>query len=125
NPLFRFRNPIGIRISQCNSVINTASFIDVIVKREFDGFIMGWSTGAKIDPTIYWNSDPAKGLFNFVSYANSVVDSLIDVGVTMLNRKKAKKIWNEFQRIVYQDQPYTFLIVSNNVSASYKRIRGV
>lgn len=114
---------LGIRIR--TRTLNTASFIDVIVKREFDGFIMGWSTGAKIDPTIYWNSDPAKGLFNFVSYANSVVDSLIDVGVAMLNRKKAKKIWNEFQRIVYQDQPYTFLIVSNNVSASYKRIRGV
>jgi protein TonB len=49
----------------------------------------------------------------------------MDVGAAMLNRKKAKEIWNEFQKIIYEDQPYTFLAVSNNISACYKRIRGV
>jgi len=114
---------LGIRVR--TRTLNTASFIDIIIKREFDGFIMGWSVEEKIDPTIYWNSDPAKGLFNFVSYENIKVDSLMDVGAAMLNRKKAKEIWNEFQKIIYEDQPYTFLAVSNNISACYKRIRGV
>lgn len=113
---------LGIRVNV--KALDTKSFIEAIVKRDFDGFIMGWSVDEKIDPTAYWYSDPAKGIFNFVSYKNSVVDSLIDVGVAMLNRKKAKEVWNEFQKVIYEDLPYTFLIVANDISVSYKRIKG-
>jgi TonB family protein len=113
---------LGVRVNV--RTLNTRSFIEAIVKRDFDGFIMGWSVGEKIDPTVYWYSDPAKGRFNFIGYKNTVVDSLIDLGVAMLNRKKAEEIWNEFQRIVYEDIPYTFLIVANDITASYKRVKG-
>lgn len=113
---------LGVRVNV--RTLNTRSFIEAIVKRDFDGFIMGWSVGEKIDPTVYWYSDPAKGKFNFIGYKNTVVDSLIDLGVAMLNRKKAEEIWNDFQRIVYEDIPYTFLIVANDITASYKRVKG-
>jgi len=113
---------LGIRVRQ--RTLDAVSFIRAIADGNFDGFIMGWSVGEKIDPTAYWHSDSEKGRFNFVSYKNSVVDSLIDVGVAMLNRKKAKEIWGAFQRIIYEDQPYTFLIVPNNISALYRRVKG-
>jgi TonB family protein len=104
--------------------MDTRSFIGAIVRREFDGFIMGWSVSDKIDPAVYWSSEPTKGRFNFVSYKNAAVDSLIDEGVSMLNRKKAKEIWSQFQDIIYEDQPYTFLIVAEDISAYHKRIKG-
>ncbi len=105
--------------------LSTESFIEAIINKKFDGFIMGWNTDEKIDPTVYWHSDPAKGIFNFVSYKNSIVDSLIDEGVAMLNRNKAKRIWNEFQKIIYEDRPYTFLIVANDISSCHKWVKGV
>jgi peptide/nickel transport system substrate-binding protein len=114
---------LGIRVNTIT--LNTKSFIERIIKRDFDGFIMGWSVSEKIDPTVYWYSDPAKGIFNFVSYKNPMVDSLIDEGVAMLNRKKAKEIWHSFQQIIYEDIPYTFLIVANDISISHKRIKGI
>ncbi|HEC77712.1 MAG TPA: TonB family protein [candidate division WOR-3 bacterium] len=114
---------LGVRVKA--KALDTKSFITALVQRDFDGFIMGWSMGEKIDPTVYWHSDPKKGRFNFVSYKNSVVDSLIEIGVAMLNRKKAKEIWHEFQKIVYGEMPYTFLVVANKISATYKRVRGV
>lgn len=113
---------LGVRVIARN--LDTRSFIQAVVTGDFDGFIMGWSIGDKIDPTVYWYSDPVKGRFNFVNYKNSMVDSLIDLGVAMLNRKKAEDIWHEFQKIVYEDIPYTFLIVANDISASYKRVKG-
>ncbi len=113
---------LGVRVNARN--LDTRSFIEAVVTRNFDGFIMGWSIGEKIDPTVYWYSDPSKGRFNFVNYKNTTVDSLIDIGVAMLNRKKAEDIWHEFQKIVYEDIPYTFLIVANEISASYKRVKG-
>lgn len=115
-------NALGIRVNP--RILPTAAFIQALVNREFDGFIMGWSVSEKIDPAVYWHSDPAKGRFNFVSYQNPVVDSLIDTGIAMLNRHKAEDIWNEFQRLIYEDMPYTFLIVANDISAAFQRIKG-
>jgi TonB family protein len=112
----------GIRVRE--RALDAVSFITAIMEGDFDGFIMGWSVGEKIDPAVYWHSDSLKGKYNFVSYKNSTVDSLIDLGVAMLNRKKAEQIWGEFQKIIYADQPYTFLIVPNAISAFYKRVRG-
>jgi peptide/nickel transport system substrate-binding protein len=114
---------LGVRVNTV--VLDTRSFITALVNRNFDGFIMGWSVEDKIDPAVYWNSNPEKGVFNFVSYKNEKVDSLMEIGVSMLNRKKAEEIWREFQKLVYEDQPYTFLIVSNNISAVHKRVKGV
>lgn len=113
---------LGIRVRQ--RTLDAASFISAISEGDFDGFIMGWSVGEKIDPTAYWHSDSTKGRFNFISYKNSTVDSLITVGVAMLNRKKAKEIWDAFQQIIYDDQPYTFLIVPDDISATYRRVKG-
>jgi peptide/nickel transport system substrate-binding protein len=113
---------LGIRIN--TRTLDAGTFIATVLKKEFDGFIMGWTVGEKIDPTLYWHSDSTKGKFNFVLYRNDVVDSLIEQGVAMLNRKEAKEIWGEFQRIVYDEQPYTFIIVPNTVSAQYKHVRG-
>jgi peptide/nickel transport system substrate-binding protein len=113
---------LGIKVN--SRAMRVDSFIAAVVTRKFDGFIMGWSVGDKIDPSVYWHSEAAKGRYNFSSYKNKKVDSLIEVGVTMLNRKKAKEIWGEFQKTVYDDQPYSFLIVPNEISALYKRVRG-
>lgn len=113
---------LGIKVNA--QAMRVDSFIAAVVTKKFDGFIMGWSIGDKIDPSVYWHSEAAKGRFNFSSYKNKMVDSLIDEGVTMLNRKKAKDIWGEFQKVVYDEQPYSFLVVPNEISALYKRVRG-
>jgi peptide/nickel transport system substrate-binding protein len=113
---------LGVKVNARD--LDAAAFIRSLVSRNFDGFVMGWSVGDKIDPTAYWYSEPAKGKFNFISYKNRTTDSLIDEGLTMLNRKKAKETWGQFQKIVYEDQPYTFLIVPNQISATYLRVKG-
>lgn len=113
---------IGIRVNSRS--LDAGSFILSLAQRNFDGFIMGWTVLDKIDPTVYWNSDPVRGKYNFSSYKNSRIDSLIEIGATMLDRKKARAIWGEFQKQVYEDQPYTFLVVPNNISAGYQRVKG-
>ncbi|MEO0161311.1 MAG: TonB family protein [candidate division WOR-3 bacterium] len=118
-----YLSQLGIKVNA--QTMDVSSFISALISRKFDGFIMGWSVGDKIDPYPYWHSDPNRGRFNFVGYRNPVIDSLIEVGTLVLNRKKAKEIWGEFQRIIYEDQPYTFLVVPNDVAANYKRVKGI
>jgi len=111
---------IGIRVVR--QTLNAGDFVAALMNGDFDGFIMGWRVVEKIDPAPYWHS---KGRYNLVSYENLQVDSLIDLGVSMLDRKRARVVWNEFQRIVYEEQPYAFLVVPDNISAAHKRVRGL
>lgn len=111
---------LGIRVITRKLPAN--EFLDALANRQFDGYIMGWYVGDKIDPAIYWSS---QGRYNFVGYSNALVDSLIEKGVSMLDRKRAQQVWNEFQRTVHDDQPYSFLVVPNRMAAIYKRVKGV
>ncbi|UCG29683.1 MAG: TonB family protein [candidate division WOR-3 bacterium] len=111
---------IGIRVTV--QTLQAEDFVTALLNRQFDGFVMGWRVGEKIDPTLYWHS---RGRYNLVSYSNGKVDSLIDAGISMLDRKKARAVWNEFQQIVYDEQPYFFLVVPHNIAATYKRVKGV
>jgi TonB family protein len=95
---------IGIRVIP--QTLDAADFINALINKQFDGYIMGWRVGEKID-------------------SNTVVDSLIDAGVSKLDRRKARETWHEFQRIIYEEQPYTFLVVPNDIAATYKRVKGV
>ncbi|MEO0190831.1 MAG: TonB family protein, partial [candidate division WOR-3 bacterium] len=122
NFVANYLSQLGIKVNAQTMDVN--SFISALVNRKYDGFIMGWSVSDKIDPTLYWHSDPNRGKFNFVNYRNPAVDSLIDIGTVILNRRKAKEIWGEFQKKVYEDQPYTFLVVPNEIAANYKRVKG-
>ncbi len=114
---------LGIKVKA--RALDTRSFIKALIKGDFDGYIMAWSVDNKIDPTVSWSSDPKKGRYNFIGYKNPKVDTLINLASSMLDRKKAKKLWGEFQRIVYQDIPYTFLVAPDRISATYKRVRGI
>ncbi|UCD19458.1 MAG: TonB family protein [candidate division WOR-3 bacterium] len=111
---------IGVRV--VSQTVDANTFVSALVDQQFDGYIMGWRVGDKIDPGVYWHS---RGRYNFASYTNPFVDSLIDSGVAMLDRKKARNIWNEFQKTVYEDQPYAFLVVPDQIAATYKRVKGV
>ncbi len=122
NFVANYLSQLGIKVNA--QTMDVSSFILALINRKYDGFIMGWSVGDKIDPTLYWHSDPNRGKFNFVNYRNTAVDSLIELGTIMLDRRKAKEIWGEFQKKVYEDQPYTFLVVPNEISANYKRVKG-
>lgn len=111
---------IGIRVLP--QALAAGDFVAALVNRQFDAFIMGWRVTDKIDPAVIWHSG---GRYNLVAYANASVDSLIDAGVAMLDRKKAKAVWSEFQRSVYADQPYLFLVVPDNISAVRNNVRDV
>ncbi len=114
---------IGIKVKVQALDLNT--FINTILSGRFDGYVMGSRIGQKIDPSIYWYSESKRGRYNLVAYENKTTDSLIDEGLVALSRKRAKEIWHKFQEIIYNDQPFTFLVVPNEISATYKRVRGV
>lgn len=114
---------VGVDVQ--TEILDTPTFITRLVSGEFDAFILGWSIKERIDPTMVWNSDPEKGKFNLVSYKNSSIDSMIDRGLLTLDRRETKKIWAEFQRIISEDIPNTFLFYPQEISAASRRLNGI
>jgi peptide/nickel transport system substrate-binding protein len=114
---------VGIDVK--TEFLDTPTFITRLVSGEFDAFILGWSIKERIDPTMVWNSDPNKGKFNLVSYKNSSIDTMIDRGLLTLDRRETKKIWAEFQRIIAEDIPNTFLFYPQEISAASRRVNGI
>lgn len=97
---------IGVKVNVKS--LEWTNFIKQIQDKDFDACVNGWSSSYYIDPTPIFHSS-ATNLFNFVSYANPQVDKLIENGREEMDQQKASKIWKEFQQLVYDDQPYTFL----------------
>lgn len=86
------------------------SFLDKVDHHDFDAVILGWTATLFQNPKQIWDSQSMDlGGSNFISYRNPAVDKLIEKANLEFNPEKRNKIMQELNRIIYQDQPYTFL----------------
>ncbi len=79
--------------------------------RTFDAVMLGWGGGA-VESDIrqmFHSSQIGGGADNYGSYSNPKLDALIDQARTTIDRDKRMALWNACHRILYEDQPYTFL----------------
>jgi peptide/nickel transport system substrate-binding protein len=107
--------------------IDWTIFLDDVKNHKFDAVILGWSMSvSEGDNYQLWHSSQAanKGS-NHVSYKNSRVDKILEEYRREFDPKKRAGMSKEFQRIVNEEQPYTFLFSRKAVSAVQRRFRGV
>jgi len=98
-------------------------FIDqVVMQRQFDAAVMTLESDFTVNPTPLWHSKAVNGGFNFVSYKNPQIDSLLEHALNAPDRKSAMPIWKEFQQIIIDDCPYTFLFIPDDIVAWNKKI---
>jgi peptide/nickel transport system substrate-binding protein len=100
----------------------TKEFLD---KHNFEAVIMGWTI--PLNPDLYdvFNSQKVNpGELNFISYSNPEVDELIDVGRFNLDQDVRKKAYDRIQEIFYEDAPYVFLYIPDELVAVSKRFEG-
>lgn len=102
-------------------------FLDDVKNHKFDAVILGWVMPVR-EPDEYqvWHSSQAanKGS-NAISYKNPRVDKILEEYRREFDPKKRIEMYKEFQRIVNDEQPYTFLFSRKSVSAVDRRFRGV
>lgn len=101
-------------------------FIDkVFVKKDFDAVISGWDADFTVNPTDLWHSKAIDNGYNFISYHNPKVDELLEKGRRITRNDLAKPIWREFQKIIVEDSPYTFLFIPDRLAGCSLRVNGV
>jgi len=99
-------------------------FIEQIFqKADFEAMMLAWDADFTVNPTPLWHSDAIDNGYNFVSYNNPRVDELLTLGRNAANTQLAQPYWSEFQQLIINDSPYTFLFIQDNIVAYNKRLR--
>ena len=112
---------VDIRALEWSTFVN--QFID---KRRFEAVILGWGIGLDPDQYDIWFSGKTKEKeFNFVSYSNPEVDSLLEKGRRTFDIKERKKTYFRMQEILAEELPYIFLYVPEATPIVHARFKGI
>ncbi len=108
-------------------VIEWATFLkEFINPGNFDATILGWSTGPEPDQYNIWHSSKTgPRQLNFIGYRNREVDELLEKGRRTFDRQQRKDYYHRFQEILAEDQPYTFLYVTEALPVVSSRFHGI
>ncbi len=116
---------IGIQVKV--RTIEWATFIKEFVdQRRFEAVLLGWSIPQDPDAFDVWHSSKtAKPGLNFVGYSNPEADSLLEEGRNMIDPALRKPVYDRFQEILHEDQPYCFLYTPYALPIISARVHGV
>lgn len=96
----------------------------------FDAYVGGWNIATKVDPKPTFHSVSVDGRHNYVNFVNAEADRLIDQGRVMnildpAVRDEAKAVWDRFQELLHDEQPYTMIYEPRGLVGVHERFAGV
>jgi len=100
--------------------------IDLLDKKDFEAISLGWSANLESDLYQIFHGDQSKDNGdNFINYRNPKLDKLIEKARSSVDEDKRMPLWQEAERILYEDQPYTFLTRSKSLVLVDRRMKNV
>ena len=81
--------------------------------KPYDAYFGGWSTSLDPDPFSLFHSSQCTNeeqpeLYNYVCFQNERADELIDEGLVTSDQDERAAIYQEFEQIMFDEQPYLF-----------------
>jgi len=99
---------------------------EALRKREFEAITLGWTSGIETDLYQSFHSSQIQDEGdNFIAYNNPELDKLIDEARRTVDDAKRMAIWQQAEKIMYEDQPYTFLLRAQSLLFVDKRIHNL
>jgi peptide/nickel transport system substrate-binding protein len=103
-----------------------AVMLDLLRKRNFDAITLGWTSGIEIDIyQMFHSSQIDGGGDNVIGYRNPELDRLIDTARATVDEAQRMPIWQAAERILHEDQPYTFLMRRKSLLFVDQRIQNI
>ncbi|CAH9019750.1 hypothetical protein NURINAE_01723 [Candidatus Nitrosacidococcus sp. I8] len=100
--------------------------LDKIKNRDFDAITLGWTGGIETDIyPMFHSSQIVSGGDNYISYRNPKLDSLIEKARSTVDESVRMSLWQACEHILYEDQPYTFLVRGKSLVFVDKRIKNL
>ena len=101
-------------------------YLDRLNKRNYDACSLGWTTNFDPDPYQVWHSDGIKARgSNHICYSNPELDKLIEELRRTFDTAERVRIARRIERIIHEDQPYSFLYAPDSLVALWSHYRNV
>jgi peptide/nickel transport system substrate-binding protein len=95
-------------------------------KKDFDAITLAWTSGIETDLyQIFHSSQAISNGDNYISYKNPKLDKLIEQARRTVDESKRMPLWQSAERILYEDQPYTFMMRRKSLLFVDKRIHNL
>ncbi|MFA6470169.1 MAG: ABC transporter substrate-binding protein [Bacteroidota bacterium] len=104
--------------------VDSKLFPQMLKEKDFDAFIGSVDIPQDLSLQRYWGMDLQQNDMNFVSFRNRRVDEILD-SASFANASERIRLWKEFQDILQEQQPYTFLYWESNYAVKSKRVSGM
>jgi len=114
---------VGIGVSI--ETMEMGAFIDDLISKNLNAWMAAWYIPIPIELNAFWNSDLKSTQMNFVSYQNNIMDNIMDKLAKAQSRESKRKLYYEFQRIIHEDQPMTFMYWKSNIIGINNRIENI
>jgi peptide/nickel transport system substrate-binding protein len=93
-------------------------------ERKFQAVVMGWESDFRLVVRDMFHSSSIDNPFQFASYSNPEVDRILDQLETTTDRKAAAPLWQRFQTVIRDEQPWTFLYYYSEILGVRDRLQG-
>ncbi len=102
-------------------------YVQRLEKKNFEVCTLGWALSFEDDPYQLWHSSQAdlESSSNHIGFKNKRVDEIIEELRGCFDLERRFTLYHEFERILYDEQPYTFLFTPDSLQAINKRYRNV
>lgn len=115
---------IGVRVTTRATDGATMQQDVVSPQRNFEGVLFGWNTALRPNLRNTFHS-AERGGYNFATYSNPRADELIGRVDLARNRGEAAPLYAELQRILRDEQPWSFLYYYSDLILMRDRLQGV
>jgi peptide/nickel transport system substrate-binding protein len=94
-------------------------------RRDFEAVLIGWRTEFRIDDTDLFHCDKRDEPYQWVGYCNPQVDRLLEQLPLISDREQAGPLWQQYQRMIADDVPYTFVYFQERLHGVGNRLQNV
>ena len=112
-------------IEMTDRLVELALQTRTLKEHRFDASVLGFSYDIVQDQYQMWHSSSAVGGSNFESFKNGESDRLIEQAHQEFNDEKRKQIYWQWQDLIQEEQPVTFLYYQEEPAAYSKRFQNV
>ncbi len=107
--------------------VDWAIMLDQVKTFSYDAVILGWGMSVMVpDSYQLWHSSQAvEGGSNHIYFRNAEVDQILEEYRITFDAEKRKQLYDRFQEILYEEQPYTFLFMQRAITAWDRRFHGI
>lgn len=99
--------------------------MDGLLNRKLDAWILAWFIPLPIDLKSYWYSDLKITQMNFAGYQSSEIDRIITDLEKKHSRRDYIELIKQFQRVISEEQPVTFLYWFDNIVCYSNRLNNI